>query len=128
MPAGFIESDAEEAALGWLETLGILSGMDRRSRFGIDGGERGDQVSAIRFCSTGCIGALTRLYPGLPTAAVFDGYRRLLRVEAPNLLARNRGSGSPPQPTPQRMATASPRPFSAETGRGQHEAGLICPS
>jgi hypothetical protein len=61
MPAGFIESDAEEAALGWLETLGILSGMDRRSRFGIDGGERGDQVSAIRFCSTGCIGALTRL-------------------------------------------------------------------
>jgi hypothetical protein len=92
MPAGFIESDAEEAALGWLETLGILSGMDRRSRFGIDGGERGDQVSAIRFCSTGCIGALTRLYPGLPTAAVFDGYRRLLRVEAPNLLARNRGS------------------------------------
>jgi type I restriction enzyme, R subunit len=34
--------------------------------------------------------ALTRLNPGLPAAAVADAYRKLLRVEAPDLLARNR--------------------------------------
>jgi type I site-specific restriction-modification system R (restriction) subunit len=46
--------------------------------------------TTTRSYKTDCIGALTRLNPGLPAGAVFDAYRKLLRVEAPNLLGRNR--------------------------------------
>jgi hypothetical protein len=42
MPAGFVGSDAEEAALGWLETLGYTIRHGPEIAFGIDGGERSD--------------------------------------------------------------------------------------
>ena len=42
MPAGFAESDAEEAALGWLETLGYAIRHGPEIAFGVDGGERSD--------------------------------------------------------------------------------------
>ncbi len=89
MLAGFTESDAEEAALDWLETLGYTVRHGPEIAFGVDGGERSegyhDTILQNRLHR-----ALTRLNLGLPTAAVFDAYRKLLRVEAPNLLARNR--------------------------------------
>jgi type I restriction enzyme R subunit len=90
MPAGFTESDAEEAALGWLESLGYTVRNRPEIAFGVDGGERSDPGYRDTILQNRLHRALTRLNPGLPTAAVFDAYCKLLRVEAPNLLARNR--------------------------------------
>jgi type I site-specific restriction-modification system R (restriction) subunit len=90
MTAGFTESDAEEAALGWLETLGYTVRHGPEIAVGVDGGERSDPGYHDTILHNRLHRALTRLNAGLPTAAVFDAYRKLLRVEAPNLLARNR--------------------------------------
>jgi type I restriction enzyme, R subunit len=90
MPAGFTESDAEEAALGWLESLGYTIWHGPEIAFGVDGGERSDPGYHDTILQNRLHRALTRLNPGLPTAAVFDAYRKVLQVEAPNLLARNR--------------------------------------
>jgi type I restriction enzyme R subunit len=90
MPAGFIESDAEEAALGWLETLGYTVRHGPEIAYNVDGGERSDPGYRDTILQNRLDRALTRLNPGLPTAAIFDAYRKLLQVEAPNLLARNR--------------------------------------
>ena len=90
MSGGFTESDAEEAALGWLETLGYTVRHGPEIAFGVDGGDRSDPGYHDTILQNRLHRALTRLNPGLPTAAVFDAYRKMLRVEAPNLLARNR--------------------------------------
>jgi hypothetical protein len=90
MSKGFAESDAEEAALGWLETLGYGIKHGPEIAFGVDGGERTDPGYHDTILQNRLHRALTRLNPGLPTAAVFDAYRKLLQVEAPNVLARNR--------------------------------------
>ena len=90
MRGGFIESDAEEAALGWLETLGYTVRYGPEIAYNVDGGERTDPDYHDTILPNRLHRALTGLNPGLPTAAVFDAYRKLLRVEAPNLLARNR--------------------------------------
>jgi type I restriction enzyme R subunit len=90
MIAGFAEPDAEEAALGWLETLGYTVRHGPDIAFGVDSGERSDPGYRDTILQNRLYRALTRLNPGLPTAAIFDAYRKLLRVEAPNLLARNR--------------------------------------
>jgi type I restriction enzyme R subunit len=90
MPAGFIESDAEEAALGWLETLGYTVRRGPEVAYNVDGGERSEPGYHDTILQNRLLRVLTRLNPGLPTAAVFEAYRKLLRVEAPNLLARNR--------------------------------------
>lgn len=42
MTSGFTESDAEEAALGWLETLGYAIRHGPEIAFDADGGERTD--------------------------------------------------------------------------------------
>jgi hypothetical protein len=44
MPAGFIESDAEEAALGWLETLAYNVRHPPEIAYNVDGGERTDSA------------------------------------------------------------------------------------
>jgi type I restriction enzyme R subunit len=90
VPAGFFESDAEEAALGWLETLGYTIKHGPAIAYNVDGGERSDPGYHDTILQNRLHRALTRLNPALPAAAVFDAYRKLLRVEAPNLLARNR--------------------------------------
>jgi type I restriction enzyme R subunit len=88
--AGFIESDAEEAALGWLETLGYTVKHGPEIAYNVDGGERSDPEYRDTILQNRLHRALTRLNPSLPAVAVFDAYRKLLRVEGPNLLARNR--------------------------------------
>ena len=90
MPTGFTESDAEEAALGWLESLGYTVRHGPEIAYNVDGGERTDPGYRDTILQNRLYRALTRLNPGLPTAAVADAFRKLLRVEAPNLLARNR--------------------------------------
>ena len=72
------------------EALGYTVRHGPEIAFGIDGGERSDPGYHDTILQNRLHRALTRLNPGLPTAAVFDAYRKLLRVETPNLLARNR--------------------------------------
>jgi hypothetical protein len=50
MNGGFIESDAEEAALGWLETLGYTVRHGPENAYNIDGGER-TEVGPYSFAS-----------------------------------------------------------------------------
>jgi type I restriction enzyme, R subunit len=90
MSGGFAESDAEEAALGWLETLGYGIKHGPEIAFGVDGGERSDPRYRDTILQDRLLRALTRLNPLLPNAAIFDAYRKLTQVEASNLLARNR--------------------------------------
>jgi type I restriction enzyme R subunit len=87
---GFTESDAEEAALGWLETLGYTIKHGPEIAFDADGGERADPEYRDTILQNRLYEALMRLNPGLPVAAIGEAYRKLLRVEAPNLVARNR--------------------------------------
>jgi hypothetical protein len=88
----FAESDAEEAALGWLETLGYTVRHGPEIAYNIDGGERTDPGYHVTILQNRLDWALTRLNPGLPAAVVGDAYRKLLRVEAPNLLASSTSS------------------------------------
>jgi type I restriction enzyme R subunit len=88
--AGFTESDAEEAARGWLESLGYTVRHGSEIAYNVDGGERTDPGYRDTILQNRLHRALTRLNPALPAAAVMDAYRKLVRVEAPNLLARNR--------------------------------------
>ncbi len=90
MPAGFTKSDAEEAALGWLEALGYTVRHGPEVAFGVDGGERSDPGYHDTILQNRLHRALTRLNPGLPTPAVFDAYRKVLQVEGTDLLVRNR--------------------------------------
>jgi type I restriction enzyme R subunit len=90
VPSGFTESDVEEAALGWLETLGYTIKHGPEIVFDAEGGERADPEYRDTILQNRLYEALIRLNPGLPMAAIGEAYRRLLRVEAPNLVARNR--------------------------------------
>jgi type I restriction enzyme, R subunit len=90
MSGGFAESDAEEAARGWLETLGYTIKRGPEIAFGVDGGERSDPRYRDTILQDRLLRALTRLNPLLPNAAIFDAYRKLIQVEGPNLVSRNR--------------------------------------
>jgi type I restriction enzyme R subunit len=90
MSGGFTESDAEDAALGWLEALGYTVRHGPEIAYNVDGGERTDPGYHDTILQARLHRALTRLNPGLPVTAVGEAYRKLLRVEAASLLARNR--------------------------------------
>jgi type I restriction enzyme, R subunit len=90
MPAGVAESDAEEAALGWLESLGYIVRHGPEVAYNADGGERTDPGYRDTILQTRLHRALTRLNPRLPTAAIFDAYRKVFQVEGTEPLARNR--------------------------------------
>lgn len=86
----FSESVVEQASLAWLEALGysVLHGRD----IAVGGvvAERGDP----NYCDVVLDGrlrsALVRLNPDLPAEAVDDAYRKLMRLDAPSLIERNR--------------------------------------
>jgi type I restriction enzyme R subunit len=86
----FTESIVEQAALAWLEALGyeVLHGPEiavgEPAAERIDPGYR-DVVLERRLRQT-----LVQLNPDLPPVALDDAYRKLTRVDAPSLLARNR--------------------------------------
>src|SRR5271157_364581 len=65
MPSGFTESDAEEAALGWLETLGYTVRRGPEIAYTVDGGERTDPGYHDTILQNRLHRALTRLNPGL---------------------------------------------------------------
>ncbi len=88
--ATFSESIVEDATLAWLEELGyvLLHGPD--IAFGEPGAERTDPSYRDVILERRIRQALARLNPELPTEALEDAYRKLTRVDAPSLIARNR--------------------------------------
>jgi hypothetical protein len=56
MTAGFTESDAEEAALGWLESLGYTIRHGPEIAYNVDGGDAPIRGIAILSCKIACIG------------------------------------------------------------------------
>lgn len=85
--ARFAESVVEEAALDWLREIGytIVHGADSPPGVGMLRGTYGDAVlpEVLK-------GALARLNPDLPAEAVTDAFRKVTRLEASTLEARNR--------------------------------------
>lgn len=90
MSQSFTESVVEDAALAWLEALGDaeLHGP------GIAAGEPGAEWSNLNCCSVllerRLRHALVRLNPDLTRESLDDAFRRLMRVDAPSLVKRNR--------------------------------------
>jgi type I restriction enzyme R subunit len=86
----FAESVVEEAALAWLEGLGysVLYGPDMA--YGEPGAERSDPNYRDVVLSGRLRQALVSLNPKLPSEALEDAYRKLMRSDAPTLVERNR--------------------------------------
>jgi type I restriction enzyme R subunit len=92
MAAGstFSESIVEEAALGWLQALGygVLHGPEIAA--GQPGAERSDPNYRDVILENRLQQALARLNYDLPPEAVEDAYRKLIKLDAPSLIERNR--------------------------------------
>ncbi len=88
--SAFSESVVEDAALAWLEGLGygVLSGPAIAA--GEPGAERTDPGYRDVVLERRLRQALVALNPGLPAEALEDAFRKLTRVDAPTLVARNR--------------------------------------
>ncbi len=86
----FSESIVEDAALAWLDELGyaVLHGPD--IGIGEPGAERIDPNYRDVILEGRLRQALVKLNPDLPPEALEDAYRKLTRVDAPSLIARNR--------------------------------------
>jgi type I restriction enzyme R subunit len=88
--AGFTESIVEEAALAWLDGLGwaIAHGPDIAA--GAAAAERADLDYRDVILEARLRQSLTRLNPDLAPEAIEDAFRKLVRLEAPSLIERNR--------------------------------------
>ena len=86
----FTESVVEDAALAWLETLDytILHGPE--IALGEPRAERADPGYRDVLLDGRLRRALARLNPDLPADAVEDAHRKLMRLDAPSLVERNR--------------------------------------
>jgi len=86
----FTESVVEDAALTWLAALGyaVLHGPEIAT--GEPGAERSDPTYRDVVLDRRLRQALGRLNPDLPGEAVEDAFRKLVRVDAPSLVERNR--------------------------------------
>src|SRR3989441_947014 len=89
-PTDFSESVVEQAALAWLEGLGyaVLHGPEIAA--GEPAAERTDPNYRDVVLEQRLRQALVRLNPDLPTEAVEDAFRKLMRADAPSLIERNR--------------------------------------
>jgi type I restriction enzyme R subunit len=86
---GFTESVVEEAALDWLSKLGYTVLHGPEIAVGEPAAERRDPNYRDVVLDRRLSQALERLNPGLPHAAIEEAQRRLLRADAPSLVARN---------------------------------------
>ena len=88
--SAFTESVVEDAALAWLEALGyaVLHGPD--IAVGMLGAERSDPNYRDVVLERRLRPALVALNPELPHDAIEDAYRKLMRLDAPSLIERNR--------------------------------------
>lgn len=82
MTHGFTELIVEDAALAWLEALGVqvLHGLDIAGELGA---KRSDSAYRDVFLERPLRQALARLNPDLPPEALKDACRKLTRVDAP---------------------------------------------
>jgi type I restriction enzyme R subunit len=89
MVATFTESIVEDATLAWLEELGyeILHGPE--IAVGEAAAERADPNYRDVILEGRLRQGLARLNSDVPPEALEDGYRKLTRVDAPSLIARN---------------------------------------
>ena len=90
MSRKFTESMVEEAALAWLEEVGwrVAHGPDIAPDMpAAERHEFGEVVLARRLRD-----ALARLNPMLPAEALEDAFRKLMRPEGADLIARNRAT------------------------------------
>ena len=90
MSGVFTESVVEDAALAWLEALGyaVLHGPDLAADE--PAAERSDPNYRDVVLERRLRQALVRLNPDLPPEALEDAFRKLMRVDAPSLVERNR--------------------------------------
>jgi type I restriction enzyme R subunit len=86
----FAESVVEAAALAWLDGLGYAILHSPEIAIGMPGAERTDPGYRDVVLERRVRQALARLNPGLPSEALDDAYRRLVRADAPPLIERNR--------------------------------------
>jgi type I restriction enzyme R subunit len=86
----FTESIVEEAALGWLEALGYSVLHGPAIAVGEPAAERGDPNYRDVLLEGRLRQALVRLNADLPPDAVEEAYRKLIKVDAPPLIERNR--------------------------------------
>jgi type I restriction enzyme R subunit len=86
----FTESTVEETALAWLKALGytVLYGPD--IAVGAPAAERSDPQYRDVVLAGRLRAALARLNPDLPPEALEDAFRKLVRIDAPSLIERNR--------------------------------------
>jgi type I site-specific restriction-modification system R (restriction) subunit len=90
MPGTFTESIVEDAALAWLLALGYTVLHGPEIAVGQPGAERSDPNYRDVILEGRLRAALVRLNPDLPAPAIEDAFRKLMRLDAPSLLARNR--------------------------------------
>lgn len=86
----FTESIVEEAGLDWLARLGyaVLHGPDIAA--GEPGAERNGSSYRDTVLEPRLRAALARLNPELPVEALDDAYRKLMCLDAPSSIERNR--------------------------------------
>jgi type I restriction enzyme, R subunit len=89
MARPFAESVVEQVALAWLESAGWVVRNGTEIAPGESTAERTGYAQVVleqRLCD-----ALARLNPELPVEALEDAFRKLIRPEGAELVARNRG-------------------------------------
>ncbi|HEY5466170.1 MAG TPA: type I restriction endonuclease subunit R, partial [Clostridia bacterium] len=86
----FSESIVEDAALEWLQGLGYSIQHGPLLAVGEMFAERSDPNYRDTILAGRLKQALAKLNPELPTEALEDAYRKLMRVDAPSLIERNR--------------------------------------
>jgi len=86
--AGLTESDVEQAALAWLESIGWVVRNGAEIAPGELAAERTDYGQVV--LEQRQRDALARLNPALPAEALEDAFRKLTRPEGAELAARNR--------------------------------------
>ena len=87
--SGFVESIVEQAALDWLTDLGYTVLHGPEIAVGEPAAERRDPNYRDVILELRLTLALQRLNPGLPHSAIEEARRKLLRTDAPSLVARN---------------------------------------
>ncbi len=88
--SAFTESVVEDAVLAWLESLGYAALYGPDIAAGELGAERGDPNYRDVVLEGRLRQALVRLNPDLPHEALDDAFRKLVRVDGPSLVERNR--------------------------------------
>ena len=86
----FTESVVEEAALEWLGALGYAVLHGPQIAAGETAAERDNSGYRDTILQGRLRAALARLNPGLPAEALEDAWRKLMRLDAPTLIERNR--------------------------------------